>query len=347
MKLALFTVTYSGLFYAGDALSVEEQIHKARALGFDGLAIEAKRPVASPIDLGRADRARLKSVAADQGITLCAVESMSNFAGRYMEERENNLVMMRAVLEMASDLGVDLVKVFAAWPGLCDDEEAVAMYAPYERATSYYKRLYPPDLRRWQRAVQGIREVAGWAADMGITLALQNHAPVTTPGYEDVLAMLEEIDRPNVKLCLDVPLFYERQSDEYVSKAVEACRRHIVYSHYGAWNFSEGAAGDVVQDPAPSFGGQINYRTFFEALHRHRVRRLSGVGILRAHAEEPYRGGHRGSGPRDQARAAVHEANRRAAARRTGTARAVCGVDARRRANVADTSIARCRRTAS
>ena len=60
MKLALFTVTYSGLFYAGDALSVEEQIHKARALGFDGLAIEAKRPVASPIDLGRADRERLK-----------------------------------------------------------------------------------------------------------------------------------------------------------------------------------------------------------------------------------------------------------------------------------------------
>ena len=48
----------------------------------------------------------------------------------YMEERENNLVMMRAVLEMASDLGVELVKVFAAWPGLCDDEEAVAMYAP-------------------------------------------------------------------------------------------------------------------------------------------------------------------------------------------------------------------------
>ena len=70
------------------------------------------------------------------------------------------------------------------------------------------------DLRRWQCAVQGIREVAGWAADMGITLALQNHAPVTTPGYEDVLAMLEEIDRPNVKLCLDAPLFYERQSDD-------------------------------------------------------------------------------------------------------------------------------------
>jgi sugar phosphate isomerase/epimerase len=68
--------------------------------------------------------------------------------------------------------------------------------------------------------VNGIREVADQAADMGITLALQNHAPVLTPGYEDVLAMMEEIDRKNVKLCLDVPLFYDRQSDDYVRTSV-------------------------------------------------------------------------------------------------------------------------------
>src|SRR4051812_39155419 len=99
MKFALFSVTYAGLFYAGKALTLEEQIRKASEIGFDGLAIETKRPIASPLDLTRADRARIKSVAADHGIPLCAVESMSNFAGRYMEERENNLVMMRAILE--------------------------------------------------------------------------------------------------------------------------------------------------------------------------------------------------------------------------------------------------------
>ena len=121
MKFALFTVSYSGLFYAGQALSVEQQVHKARELGFDGLAIETKRPVASPLDLSQADRARIKAVAADQGIALCAVESMSNFSGRYMEERENNLFMMRAVLDLARDLHVRLVKLFAAWPGVCND----------------------------------------------------------------------------------------------------------------------------------------------------------------------------------------------------------------------------------
>ena len=265
MKFALLSVSYAGLFYAGKPLSLEEQVHKARQLGFDGLAIETKRPVASPLDLSKSDRARIKAVAADQGIALCAVESMSNFASRYMEERENNLAMMRYVLELASDLGVGMVKVFAAWPGLVNDEEAVAMYAPYERG-NHFKRPYPPDLRKWQRALDGIREVAGWAADMGITLTLQNHAPVTTPGYEDALAMVQEIDRRNVKLCLDVPLFYERQDPAYVREAVLRCREHDVYTHYGAWNFTETPDGRVLQGPAPSFGGQINYETFVEAL---------------------------------------------------------------------------------
>ena len=267
MKFALLTVSYSGLFYDGNALSLEEQIHKARALGFDALAIETKRPVAFPLDLSKADRSRLRAVAADQGIALCAVESLSNFSGRIMEARENNLAMMRAVLELASDLGVNLVKVFAAWPGVIDDEEAIAMYAPYERG-SHFKRLYPPDLRLWHRAVAGLREVADWAADMGITLVLQNHAPVITPGYEDVLAMMHEIDRRNVKLCLDVPLFHDRQSDEYVQEAVERCGEHVAYTHYGAWNFSETAEGEVVQDSAPSFGGRINYEAFIKGLQQ-------------------------------------------------------------------------------
>ena len=267
MKLGLLTVTYSGLFYAGRALTLEEQIRKARALGFDGLSIETKRPLASPIDLSPTDRTRIKTIAADEGVALCALESVSNFTGRLMEERENNLAMMRAVLELARDLGVTLVKIFAAWPGIIDDEEALAMYAPYERG-NHYKRLYPPDLRKWHRALEGIREVADWAADMGITLALQNHAPVITPGYEDALAMMQEVERPNVKLCLDALLFYERQSTQYIQEAVQACGPHIVLTHYGAWNFDQSPNGDIVQQPAPSFGGLINYEAFVGELRK-------------------------------------------------------------------------------
>jgi sugar phosphate isomerase/epimerase len=266
MKFALLTVTYSGLFYSGKALSIEEQIHKAKQLGFEALAIETKRPVASPIDLSKADRTRIKAVAADEGIALCALESMSNFSSRYMEDRENNLAMMRLVLEMARDLGIDMVKIFAAWPGIINDEEALAMYAAYDRG-NYFKPLNASDLRVWNRAVQGIREVADLANDMGITLVLQNHAPVLTPGYEDTLAMKQEIGRKNVKICLDVPLFYDRQKTEYVREAVEKCKKDLVYTHYGAWNFRETDEGEVVQEPAPTHGGKINYETFIESLY--------------------------------------------------------------------------------
>ena len=265
MKFALMTVTYSGLFYAGQPLSLEEQIDKAAQLGFDGLAIETKRPVACPLDLSRSDRARARSLAADRGIELCALESMSDFTSRAMEQRENNLAMMRAVLELARDLGIGLVKVFAAWPGVVNDEDSTAMYLPFERG-HHYRSLYPPDLRLWHRAVNGIREVAAWADDMGITLALQNHPPVIAPGYEDALAMVQEIDRPNVRLCLDVNLFEERQSDDYVREAVERCGAHVALSHYGAWNFRETSDGEVLQEPSPSFGGRINYEAFVDAL---------------------------------------------------------------------------------
>jgi len=266
MKFALLTVTYGGLFYKGEALSLEQQIYKAKELGFDALAIETKRPVASPLDLTRSDRDRIKKISADQNIPLCAIECMSNFAGRYMEDRENNLAMMRMVLELAKDLGVDLVKIFAAWPGIINDEEAVAMYGEYERG-NYYKRLFPADLRRWNRCVEGIREAADMAADMGITLALQNHAPVLSKGYEDTFIMMQEVARKNVKLCLDAPLFYERQSDEYIHEALQKCADYLVHTHYGAWNFCENDKGEIIQEPAPSTGNLVNYQAFIEELH--------------------------------------------------------------------------------
>jgi len=267
MKFSLFTVTYAGLFYDGKALSIEQQIHKAKELGFDGLAIETKRPVAFPPDLSKADRARIKTVAAGEGIELVAIESLSNFCSNLMEERENNLAMMRYVLELAHDLDVNMVKIFAAWPGIINDDMP-AMYGPYDRG-NYFKPLFAPDLKIWHRAVEGIREVADWAADMGITLVLQNHGPVLTPGYEDVLAMTKEVDRPNLKICLDVPMFFDRQDTEYVREAVEKCSGYIRYTHYGAWNFSKSEDGEVILDPAPGHGGKINYETFIEALHEH------------------------------------------------------------------------------
>lgn len=61
--------------------------------------------------------------------------------------------------------------------------------------------------------------------------------------------MMRAVDRPNTGLCLDVPLFQE-QSDDYVREAVRACGEHVRLTHYGAWNFGQTGAGEVIQEPA-------------------------------------------------------------------------------------------------
>lgn len=265
MKFALLSVSYSGLFYDGQPVSLTDQIRKASEIGFDGFSIETKRPIASPLDLSKSDRSQIRTVAEEEGIEICAIESMSNFASPVMEVRENNLAMMREIFKLAHDLNVDVVKVFAAWAGIKDDQPGPAVYEEYE-TSNYYDQQYPEDLRRWNRAVKGIREVAGWADDLGITLALQNHLPVTSPGYEDALSMMNEVDRKNVKLCLDVPLFYERQSSEYIKESVEKCGHDIIHSHYGAWDFTFDDSGNIERDISAAFGGYINYEDYVREL---------------------------------------------------------------------------------
>jgi len=268
MKLALFTVTYGGLWYKGRALSLREQILKAKEYGFEGLSIECKRPVAFPLDLSKKERKEIKEFADQHGIKLVACESMSNFASEVMEHREANLALMHDILELAADLEVDKVKVFAAWGGVINDIGEVAEYVPY---TIPHEPRNLEEVRKWNRAREGIKEVCKWAQDYGITIVLQNHPPVLRPGYEDALQMVREVNMDNFKLCLDVPLFGPKQSDEYIHEAVEACKDLIVMSHYGAWEFEE-KDGKIIQNhdviEVLTHGVPINYRAFIRELKR-------------------------------------------------------------------------------
>ena len=63
MKLALYTITYSGGYYDGPAVPLEDIIRQVRGMGYDGVEIEGKRPNGSTLDLDEAARARLRRLA--------------------------------------------------------------------------------------------------------------------------------------------------------------------------------------------------------------------------------------------------------------------------------------------
>ena len=266
MKLALFSVTYSGIWYKGEPVPLKEQIRRAKKLGFDGLSIETKRPVGSPLDLDKAARKSLAEFAKSEGIEICALEANNDFTKPTVEDQENNLLMVKSIMEMARDLDVGIVKVFAAWPGVTMRNGLAA----YELAHRFNpNQTYMTDLERWDLAVAGIREAAKWADEYGVVLALQNHPPVVNYGYEDALDMVKMVNDKNVKLCLDVPLF-ERQDDEYIKEAVQKCRGLIVLSHYGSWDFRPTESGGIIQLPMERTGTVVNYRSY--------VRELSNIG---------------------------------------------------------------------
>ena len=144
MKCGFLTVSYSGQFYDGPALPVVEQIRKARALGFEALPSKRNGPWrrrstchrGPPGDQSRRRRRRHRD---------CAIESLSNFASRLMEERENNLAMMRLVIDLAADLDVDSSR--SSPPGRSGQRRGRDRVLRALEKGNYYKSLYPSDLR--------------------------------------------------------------------------------------------------------------------------------------------------------------------------------------------------------
>jgi sugar phosphate isomerase/epimerase len=267
IKLALFTVSYCGFWYKGKALSLKEQIAKAKELGFDGLSIETKRPVALPCDLDSKTRKQIKEFADSEKIKLVAVETMSNFTSPIIEDRESNLCMVQDALKMAADMDIDIVKVFVAWRGT-SHYEGLGTYE-LGRKLAKIKDLFVTQDQMWRWAKSGIRDVAKWARDYGITIAVQNHPPVIEYGYETTLELVKEIGQENVKLCLDAPLFLD-QSENYIHEAVEACKDvGIVLSHYGSPVFDELPSGEITYERDDYIGGvYTNYAAFIKELKR-------------------------------------------------------------------------------
>jgi len=69
MKLGLYSITYLGLWYRGEALPLPAMITRAKQYGYDGIEIDGKRPHGNPLDLPTASCHELRRRATDAGRT--------------------------------------------------------------------------------------------------------------------------------------------------------------------------------------------------------------------------------------------------------------------------------------
>ncbi|MCW5981388.1 MAG: sugar phosphate isomerase/epimerase [Bryobacteraceae bacterium] len=230
MKVGLYSITYLGVWYRGDALTLEQLIQRAKEYGYQGVEIDGKRPHGNPVDLPKNRCQRLRKFAADQGIEIYAVAGNNDFSSPIPEHREAQIVYMRELIRMTADLGAKVVRVFLAWPGVTLRPEGGGRYDIAKALWVQAHKEFTEE-QTWAWCRQGLEETAQFAGEHGVTLALQNHAPVVK-SYRDCLRMVREVGSPHLKICFDARL--EREEDAAgVRRATVEVGPLQVLSHYG------------------------------------------------------------------------------------------------------------------
>jgi sugar phosphate isomerase/epimerase len=229
-KVGLYSITYQGLWYRGDALTLEQVVQRAKAFGYDGVEIDGKRPHGNPIDMPRDRCQHIARYAQDQGVPIYAVAANNDFSSPIPEHREAQLLYMRELIRMTADLNVHLLRVFAAWPGVTTFPEGGASY-DFAKALWQTTHEGVPGERTWAWVRDGMKEATRYATDAGVTLALQNHPPVIH-SYHDVLRMVKEVDSPNLKVCFDARIEKGANADT-ILEGTRAVGPLQVLSHYG------------------------------------------------------------------------------------------------------------------
>ena len=229
IKLALYSVTYMGYWYRGDALSLEELVERARSLGFEGIEIEAKRPHGCPLDWPRERCQGLRRLAADAGVAITAVGALNDFSSPIAEYREAQLSAVRDLVRMTRDLDAGILRVFLGWTGSTRAAEGGARYDLAQKAWDAAHEDFAED-EVWGCCRDALVEAARFAGEHGVVLALQNHKPILR-SYKQLLQMVREVASPHLKVCLDAPLMESRNAD-YLRSAVREAGALQVLTHY-------------------------------------------------------------------------------------------------------------------
>ena len=260
MKLGLYSITYLGVWYRGRALTIEELIDRAREYGYEGIEIDGKRPHGSPLDWPRRRCEDLHLKARDAGIKIYAVAANNDFSSPVPEYRESQLLYVRDLIRMTADLGCRTLRMFAAWPGVTMTPDG----ARYTKARQIWREAHvdmTPE-QTWDWCRDGLSEAARWAGEVGVTLALQNHAPVTN-SPDDMLRMIRDVASPHLKACLDAPLA-ARQNVTSMQQAARDVAGLQILSHFGGeyQRAADGSVHGLVRNPDETLTPEDYYLDF-------------------------------------------------------------------------------------
>jgi sugar phosphate isomerase/epimerase len=134
-------------------------------------------------------------------------------------------------------------------------KQGLASYSLSEPLWETIHQGYSPE-EIWDWCRDGMVQCAKYAADAGVTLALQNHKPVIKD-HHDVLRMVKEVNSPALKVSLDAWIMDDKSPAAIRQAALDVGPLQAL-SHFGG-EFKREADGTV---KGPDF-----YASFVNAMH--------------------------------------------------------------------------------
>lgn len=234
MKLSLDTIGYGGYFTKNfEKLSLENAVRRAAKYGYDAACIFAHRPLGFPIDFDAKRRKKLKDLYTELDLEMGAIVCCNNFVDSnhmLVFNTEKEVMFTKQCIDFAVDLGSKLVRVMASLWGYFQNPNAGQGYGlPSFEMRSRRVSRGEDFLEAWHQVRVALTEVAKYAKDKGITLALQTH-PEITGNNDETLQMLEEVGIDSLQVGVDLPLMESYQPED-VKATVKKMAKNIVYSH--------------------------------------------------------------------------------------------------------------------
>jgi len=253
MKPGLYSITFLGVWYRGEALPLEDVVKRAKKYGYTGMEIDGKRPHGNPLDWPKSRCKELRSFADSQGIDIYGVAANNDFSSPVPEHRQAQIAYVHGLIRMASDFGAKTLRVFLGWPGVTKHPQI----ARYDIAASIWEFSHKGFSKEetWGWCREGLVECARYAGDAGVTLALQNHHPIIET-HKDVLRMVKEVNSPHLKVSLDVPIMPVK-TPEVIRQAAQDVGPLQVLSHFG---------GEYERGPDGKVKGEAYYKPFVKAM---------------------------------------------------------------------------------
>jgi sugar phosphate isomerase/epimerase len=254
IRVGLYSITFLGVWYKGEAMPIKDMVKKARTFGYSGIEIDGKRPHGNPLDWPVQKCKELRNIADGEGIEIYGVAANNDFSSPVPEYRECQIAYVRDLIRMTSDLGAKTLRMFLGWPGVTLHPQ-LAQYALARDIWNYTHSKFSEE-ETWAWCREGITECCKYAKEAGVILALQNHKPVVKD-YPDVLRMVNEVGSPNLKVSLDVPIMDDKSAAS-IDKAAKEVGNLQVLSHFGG-EYERGADGKVK--------GEDYYKLFVSAMN--------------------------------------------------------------------------------